>query len=226
MRPTVAPVEGYRPTTEHAAPGGAGTGAPARGRHRHLTRRFAFRLLCDGFAREAVGDMFDTYAIRLARRKDLHRLPAIERSASARFRAFDIADVGPSVPLEVLEQRQAQGQVWVALDHRDCPVGFAVASVIDGYGHLDELDVLERHGRKGLGKRLVTAVCRWARRSGLAGVTLSTMRVIPWNAPFYEKLGFKVVPEGELTGGLARLRQLEARVGLPVEQRVVMRRRF
>lgn len=170
--------------------------------------------------------MFNRYRIRSARRRDLHRLPAIERDAARRFRNFGIEDTGPVIPLEVLEHRQSCGQVWVALDRSDVPVGFAVASVIDNHGHLDEIDVLVGHGGRGLGTRLVTAVCGWARRARLAGVTLSTMRTIPWNAPFYERLGFAVVPEPQLSEGLVRLRQLEMHAGLAVAQRVIMRRRF
>jgi GNAT superfamily N-acetyltransferase len=173
--------------------------------------------------------MFDGYRIRLARRKDIHHLPQIERDAAKRFEIFGMEGIvaGPSVPLELLEQRQSCGQLWVALDRKeDQPVGFAVASVLDRYAHLDELDVLIRHGRRGLGTRLVKTVCRWAYRRHLRGVTLSTLRAIPWNAPFYATLGFEVVPESELSEGMIRLRHLEALAGLPIGQRVIMRQRF
>jgi len=170
--------------------------------------------------------MFDRYIIRPARRKDLHKLPAIERDASRRFESLGIKDVGPSVSLEVLEKRQSSGQLWVALDRRDSPVGFAVASVVDGHAHLEEIDVLVRHGRQGLGTRLVRTVCRWAARARLRGVTLSTMRTVPWNAPFYARLGFEIVSEDDLTEGMKGLRRLEESAGLAVSGRVVMRLRF
>ena len=170
--------------------------------------------------------MFDPYVIRAARRKDLHRLPAIERDAVRRFELFGILNMGPSVRLEVLEQRQNSGQLWVALDRADAPVGFVVASVVNEYAHLEEIDVMVRHGRRGLGTRLVQTVCRWAKRSRMRGVTLSTMRTIPWNAPFYSRLGFEIVPEQDLTEGMKSLRRLEATAGLAVAQRVIMLRRF
>jgi len=172
--------------------------------------------------------MLNGYRIRLARRKDIHFLPKIERDAAQRFALFGLDEIvsGVTIPFELLEQRQIYGQVWVALDRGDKPIGFAVASVVDDHGHLDEIDVLVRHGRKGVGTRLVKAVCRWAYKKRLRGVTLSTLRTIPWNAPFYARLGFEVVPEDELTEGLLRLRQLEILAGLPVSQRVIMRRLF
>jgi hypothetical protein len=52
------------------------------------------------------------------------------------------------------------------------------------------------------------------------------MRTIPWNAPFYSRLGFEIVPEQDLTEGMKRLRRLEATAGLAVAQRVIMLRRF
>jgi GNAT superfamily N-acetyltransferase len=170
----------------------------------------------------------DGYRIRAARRKDVDYLPQIERDAARRFAPFGIEEAmaGPGVPLELLVQRQRCGQLWVALDRADHPVGFAVASVVDDHGHLDELDVLVRHGGRGLGTRLVKVVCRWAYRARLSGVTLSTLRTIPWNEPFYSRLGFEVVPENELSDNMIRLRQLEALAGLPVAERVIMCRRF
>ncbi len=168
------------------------------------------------------------YRIRAARRKDIQHLPAIERDAAARYRLFGLDELadGPGLPMELLEQRQAQGQVWVALHSNDRPVGFAVVSRLDGYAHLDELDVAIRHGRRGIGTRLVRAVLAWAKRNGLRGVTLSTMRDIPWNAPFYIRLGFEIVADAELTRAQRRLRDLEAMAGLPIRRRVIMRRRF
>jgi len=171
--------------------------------------------------------MFNGYSIRVARRKDIHHLPYVERDAARRFAIFGLDETSSaSIPLELLEQRQSCGQLWVAIDRADKPVGFAVASVLDDHGHIDELDVSVQHGRRGLGSRLVKTVCRWAYRAQLKGVTLSTLRTIPWNAPFYAKLGFEVMHEDELSEGLQRLRQLEALAGLPVGQRVIMRRRF
>jgi hypothetical protein len=42
-------------------------------------------------------------------------------------------------------------------------------------------------------------------------VTLTTFRDVPWNAPFYRRLGFEVVDE--LPSGLAAIRAHEAMAG-------------
>ena len=53
---------------------------------------------------------------------------------------------------------------------------------------------------------------RWARASGLAAVTLTTFRDVPWNAPFYRRVGFEVVDDP--TPGLAAVRAAERAEGL------------
>jgi len=152
-------------------------------------------------------------------------------AASRRFTQLDFGEVlmATTFPLELLELRQTQGCVWVAAHangngKKETPVGFATASIVDGLGHLDELSVLPRHGRRGLGRRLVEQVIGWAHRSDLRAVTLSTLKDVPWNEPFYRTMGFRVLEPNELTDGLHRLRDAEARAGLPLERRVIMRR--
>lgn len=165
------------------------------------------------------------YEITRARPKDIPLLPAIELAA-ARL----LADHAPAAILaetttqEDHEEALRHGLLWVALKN-DTPVGFAHVDVIDaGTAHLEELDVHPHHGRRGLGTRLVMAVCGWAASEGFAAVTLTTFRDVPWNMPFYSRLGFEVVPPGELAPGLrARVRSETSR-GLDPAKRVAMRR--
>lgn len=49
-------------------------------------------------------------------------------------------------------------------------------------------------------------------------------RDVPWNAPYYGRLGFSVVPDPELGQGLRRIRDAEALEGLDAWPRVAMRR--
>ena len=166
------------------------------------------------------------YQIRLARVDELAALPDIERRAAERFACFGLAEVFSRIvtPLELLRDREGAGQVWVAVGDDDRPVGFAVVSILDGNAHLDELDVLPDHGCRGIGTALVETACTWARSAGYHAITLSTLRGIPWNAPFYAKLGFRILAEDELTQPLRELLDHEARLGLPMENRVLMRR--
>ena len=113
-------------------------------------------------------------------------------------------------------------RAWVAVDADGSIIGFAVAWVVDGEGHLDELAVAPAHGRRGVGRALVDAVVAWTRAQGLASITLTTFRDVPWNGPYYEKLGFHVV--SNLKPALQALIDEQATWGLEPSLRVVMRR--
>lgn len=165
------------------------------------------------------------YRIAAARPADLPLLPAIELAAAALLVGHAPESVlAETTSQEVLRRVQSIGQLWVALDD-DVPVGFAHVEIFEtGSAHLDEIDVHPNHGRRGLGTRLVTAVCSWAAIKGYETVTLSTFRDVPWNMPFYARLGFSVTPPEQLTPALLRVVQDETRRGLDPERRVVMRR--
>ena len=53
-------------------------------------------------------------------------------------------------------------------------------------------------GQRGVGMALVQTVCAYAVAEQWAGVTLTTFRDMPWNAPFYERLGFEVMEAASL----------------------------
>ena len=166
------------------------------------------------------------YRIRQGRLGELAALPEIERLAAVRFDGLGLAEVFSQIvtPLELLRKRARTGQVWVATCDDDLPVGFAVSSPLDDNAHLDEVDVHPDHGRRGIGSALVLAACAWARSAGYGAMTLSTLRNVPWNAPFYVKLGFSVIEEAELTEALRQLLESESRIGLPMTDRVLMRK--
>ncbi len=165
------------------------------------------------------------YTLRPARPDDVPLLPEIERRAAALFLATAYAHLidGDTVPLEVLAESQRAGRLWVAAQQAtDRPVGFAMATLVDGQPHLQEMDVLPEHGRQGLGKRLIEAACGWATAQNHRRLTLTTFHDIPWNAPFYERLGFCLLPETAWTPGLRELMRHEEEIGLPMDRRVVM----
>jgi GNAT superfamily N-acetyltransferase len=166
------------------------------------------------------------YAIRPARPGDLAALPEIERAAAALFAEFGLAERFAAVltGFEHLESGCAAGRLWVATDAAGVPVGFALASLLGDAAHLDELDVHPDHGRRGLGRALVAEVVAWARAQGFAAITLTTLRQVPWNAPFYESLGFHVLADAGLSPELRALLREEIERGLPAEQRVAMRK--
>jgi len=164
------------------------------------------------------------YSIELARARDIPALPAIELAAAQLLAGYAPASIlAESTDLQTLGVAQAAGRLWAALAD-DIPVGFALVEMLsDNHAHLAEIDVHPLHGRRGLGTRLMRAACEWAARSGCAELTLTTYRAIPWNMPFYARLGFVELPRTEQTLELMAIVQDEAARGLAPELRVAMR---
>jgi GNAT superfamily N-acetyltransferase len=166
------------------------------------------------------------YRIRLARPDEMARLREIEGRAGTMFSGLGLIEesLDVSFPPEDLITLIALRQVWVASETHDVPVGMVIASVREGSAHIEEMDVLPAHGRRGLGTLLLEQVCAWAQAQGHPAVTLSTFRDVPWNGPFYSKNGFRALLPSEWTSGMRAIREKEARHGLRVDANIFMRR--
>jgi GNAT superfamily N-acetyltransferase len=172
------------------------------------------------------------YTIRSSRAEELPLLAQIERAAAVLFLDTPYAFLANDEPLSLdfVRQRFQVGQVWVAVDRQDVVVGFAITREVDDTIYLQEMDVAPAHGRRGLGAALVKIVCDWAKIQGYGAIWLSTFRDLPWNAPFYAKLGFQILDESELlvlhrkgfANGFQQIRQQELADGLPIAARVIM----
>jgi hypothetical protein len=53
-------------------------------------------------------------------------------------------------------------------------------------------------------------------------VTLTTFRDLPWNAPFYQRMGFIVLTDDSLDPHLREALQAEIAHGFPAERRCTM----
>ena len=164
------------------------------------------------------------YEITLARPGDLSRIAPIELAAARLLEGYAPEAVLEEVtPDEDLRAAQRDGRLWVALSGH-MPVGFAHVEILEpNAAHLEEIDVHPEHGRQGLGARLVRTVCQWAEARGIVAVPLATFRDVPWNMPFYARLGFEELTPAELSPALRGLLEDETRRGLDPTRRVVMR---
>jgi GNAT superfamily N-acetyltransferase/VanZ family protein len=167
------------------------------------------------------------YRLRAAQERDLPALPGIEARAASLFLDYGIPaeELDDTRSPSELAEALAARQLWVAVDAADRPVGFALVAMVGAALHLEEIDVDPEHGRRGIGSALLERVCAEARRSGRDHVTLTTYAHVPWNAPFYERHGFRVLARGELDPPLRDVVDAEARRIPAPERRVAMRRR-
>ena len=150
-------------------------------------------------------------SVRQARPADVGRLQAIQLAAGNAFRDVGMPAVAdsPPLPAESLSGYRRAGRSWVAADEYDEPVGFVVADVVDSCVHIEQVSVHPAHAGQRIGAELLDHVAAWATRHGLTGMTLITFRGVPWNAPYYERLGFRELAETEVSPGLAARKTAE-----------------
>jgi ribosomal protein S18 acetylase RimI-like enzyme len=164
--------------------------------------------------------------IRPATPAELPALQDIERAAGAPVRDLGMPEIADDEPpaLDVLEHYRRAGRCWVvASGPQDGPVAYLLAEPVDGALHIEQVSVHPRAARRGVGRALLAHAADRAREEGLTSLTLTTFTDVPWNAPYYERLGFRPLPDEDLTPGLRAIRATEAAHGLDRWPRVCMR---
>jgi len=165
----------------------------------------------------------DRYSIARAEAHHLDDLKQIELAAARLLIGQAPKTVlEETTPHDALIAAMRQGHLWVALDG-DLPVGFAhVDMLASDLPHLEEIDVHPAHGRRGLGTRLVRRVCRWVAEARYEQITLTTFRSVPWNMPWYARLGFIELPAAQWRDELRQRVESETARGLDRARRVAM----
>ena len=166
------------------------------------------------------------YGVRFARPDELDALPAIEIAADIRFQATAHADLVASYPttgIADFAEAQDRWSLWVVVGEGDRPVGFAhCRRVGDGDMYVAQLSVHPGHAGNRLAARLLDRLAGYCGPRGLRRLTLTTFRDIPWNAPYYARLGFREV--SDLAGEPFLRRQIAEQIqaGFSPESRVAM----
>lgn len=165
------------------------------------------------------------YTIRLALPKDAQYLPAIEASAGLKF--ADNPKYGWIAGGEGQTEQDHlafiyQRLEWVAVNDKDQPVGFINTEKLSNTLHICELSVCQDCQGQGIGKRLIEKVIEVALSMKLHEVTLTTFHDVPWNAPFYQYIGFRILQEHELSADLRHIMEQEEDAGLQRKDRCAM----
>ena len=149
---------------------------------------------------------------------------AIERQASQRFQGTPEAWIAadPPAPAALLADRRDAGGLWVATLEGDRPVAAIRFRPLDDSLYIEQLDVLPAFAGRRLGAALLDRAEILAREAGLGALLLSTFRDVPWNAPWYRRIGFDVIEV--LPSSLESIRRDHIARGLDESRRVFMRR--
>ena len=169
------------------------------------------------------GAQTDDWHIRRARRGDAAAMPAIEREAGRMFGRIDglawVAGQAP-VPVDRLERYIARGHCLVA-QAGGYLVGFLVTEPFGRELHAYEFSVHPDWQGRGIGSALLRGCMIDARNSGFTAITLTTFAEVPWNAPFYRRMGFVDIAAAN-NPRLADELAAEAERGMPAEARIAM----
>lgn len=122
----------------------------------------------------------------------------------------------------LLERSMADGLLLVATDEKDHLVGFVAATEVDGEMYIEELDVLRAFQGRGIGARLMRVIIDRAAKRSLPRVTLTTDLLVPFNAPFYAKLGFAILEPEAVSANLRKRLSAQIAHGLDPKRRVAM----
>jgi GNAT superfamily N-acetyltransferase len=167
-----------------------------------------------------------TVTFRFAAPHDAETIRAIEFEAGLRFIGVGMTGIADAPPMarELVERKIDAGEIIVALDEQATCVGFVMFEPQPARIYVQELDVLTSHAGRRIGAALIEEVARIARVRHLTQLVLSTYRDVPWNAPYYRRLGFRDLDLAELDAGLLARRDAHIARGLDESKRVFMRR--
>ncbi len=133
--------------------------------------------------------------LRPARVEEVPIAVDIDNDACAKFSeiglSLEIAETHPFSIHEVARWTEAakRGRLLFACTSTGEPVGFAVFGFVDEKPYLDQLSIRRAWQRRGIGRMLVDRAKAWSVRPGELWLTTYDA-IVPWNAPWYERLGF------------------------------------
>jgi GNAT superfamily N-acetyltransferase len=164
------------------------------------------------------------YLLRRRIESDDAMLIEVEKRAAGLFRQHGYPQIAdePVATLAELRALTAGQSVWVATRETGKPVGFAIAGPLGRFFHLRELSIDPAHGRRGLGAALVGAVIAAAEEAGCDGVSLTTFRSVPFNKPFYQRLGFAELAPDVVPRALKEQFERELPPGIAPDERILM----
>lgn len=167
---------------------------------------------------------------RAADAADAEALSSIEDNAATVFRQLggnfaniDFTALTPEFYVDAIAQNQI---IWL-VELRGEPVGFLRAKPVDDILYCAEMSVLKHHHGKGLGEKLINHFVNYAKSDGFSGVAGITYKNVPWNGPYYQRLGFDYLEDAQIGEELRAIKTSEIENALSqAGERVVFGQRF
>lgn len=148
--------------------------------------------------------------VRPATVSDLERIAQVEVEAGQLFLEVGLPEVAGDEPrTDGLLEAVDAGRIWVA-EQGGVVAAYVLGEVLDGAAHVAQVSVAPSHARRGIGRLLVERVEEWGRAAGRPATTLTTFTEVPWNGPYYARLGYTVLPAERIGPELARTMAHEA----------------
>lgn len=151
------------------------------------------------------------------------RLRQIEIAAGARFRAVGMEEIaeGEPTPGTILEERAKAGRLCIALAASGEVAGFLIWSPKDGLAYIEEVSVHPDHAGHRLAARLIDELANEV-RGHMPALSLATFRDVPWNAPYYARVGFVEMPQDKVGPAHQESWLHQAENGLDMSRRLFM----
>jgi ribosomal protein S18 acetylase RimI-like enzyme len=164
--------------------------------------------------------------IRKAQSWDIPLLEYVERSAAEIFRTANLSFLadGDTVDPRALVAMAQANHLLIAANRFDQPIGFVGGEYLNGNFHIIEISVAKEFQGKGVGKALMTAMVQQVSREGYKSITLTTYKNLPWNGPWYSRIGFFEVNAQDMGKEYLDILASEAQHGLDLRSRCVMRK--
>ncbi|CAI0997815.1 GNAT family N-acetyltransferase [Serratia grimesii] len=163
--------------------------------------------------------------IRLAQQPDITQMIAVERSAAQLFLQHPawcfIAEEPGMSPQQHADFIQRQ-HTWLMESAAGEVVGFIAVIPQPQDWHIAELSVAANWQRQGIGRRLLAEVAAQAALQGAQRLTLTTFIDVPWNAPYYQRLGFKPIAVEQLSATLRHQLAEDSAHGFAADSRCAM----
>lgn len=160
---------------------------------------------------------------RFATTDDVPKIAPLETAAGEMFREVDMEAIAndPPLPEAVLMQAVEDNLLWVATEFGSVRA-YLLAEMLPESLHIEQMSVDPEAAHRGIGARLLESVCADDRAIERGKISLISFENVPWNAPYYERLGFLDIEESEWPAGIGDKIAAERERGLHAWPRVVM----